>query len=260
MDAISLACGLVAVLTGSCISRAFGKTYRGELESARNSLNQCVVAGRDQNGINDLNLRNDPEGALAALAMRGSAGEEAQRNLHLEYHARGLAQSKISFNLSLTFASLGFLVIALAVGLAVTGRPVGAGVTVAAGVITQAVGALFFIQASRARSLLQALFDALRVDRKNEREFLTALALIRAVDDSRVRNYLRGSVALHLIDPDVSTSRMMTQLRTSVNADVPSTTQSLSIDELAGITGMSDVVNLTNSERSAFRTDSAHNG
>src|SRR4051794_32139312 len=44
-----------------------------------------------------------------------------------EYHAQGLSQSRISFWFSLVFASLGFAIIALSVGIFLQGSPSAAG-------------------------------------------------------------------------------------------------------------------------------------
>jgi TRADD-N domain-containing protein len=59
-------------------------------------------------------------------AVGGAAGFR-QYALLREYHAQGLAQSRVSFWFSLTFASIGFAVIALAVGLYVQGPPMSSG-------------------------------------------------------------------------------------------------------------------------------------
>ena len=89
-----------------------------------------------------------------------------------EYHAQGLSQSRVSFWFSLVFASLGFAIIALSVGiflqrvdnpnvgwLETAGKPV---FTLVAGTVIDAVSALFFVQSNKARQLMTEFFDKLR--------------------------------------------------------------------------------------------------
>ena len=108
-----------------------------------------------------------------------------------EYHAQGLSQSRVSFWFSLTFASLGFAIIALSVGLFLqridnpsagwldtAGKPI---FTLVAGTVIDAVSALFFVQSNKARQLMTEFFDKLRVDRKLDE----ALRLMTEIPDPR---------------------------------------------------------------------------
>jgi hypothetical protein len=72
-----------------------------------------------------------------------------------EYHAQGLAQSKISFWFSLVFAALGFAVIVSAIFTLQPGeRLLDQGrtfISLVAGTVIDAVAALFFVQSNKAR-------------------------------------------------------------------------------------------------------------
>jgi hypothetical protein len=118
-----------------------------------------------------------------------------------QYHTQGLAQSKISFWFSLIFASLGFSVIMLGVGLflsqdapeqsyiASLQRP---GFTLISGTVIDAVAALFFIQSNRARQLMTEFFDKLRVDRKLDE----ALKFANEITDPKIQSSLKAVLAL----------------------------------------------------------------
>jgi hypothetical protein len=129
------------------------------------------------------------------------AGTAPQIALMQEYHAQGLSQSRISFWFSLVFASLGFAIIALSIGiflqgsgpqsswLETAGKPL---FTLIAGTIIDAVSALFFVQSNKARQLMTEFFDKLRVDRKLDE----ALNLMKEIEDPTISNRIRGIIAL----------------------------------------------------------------
>jgi hypothetical protein len=129
-------------------------------------------------------------------------GASPQNALMREYHAQGLSQSRVSFWFSLTFASLGFAIIALSVGiflqrldnpsagwLDTAGKPI---FTLIAGTVIDAVSALFFVQSNKARQLMTEFFDKLRVDRKLDE----ALRLMSEIPDPVIASRLKGIVAL----------------------------------------------------------------
>ena len=124
------------------------------------------------------------------------APEDKQYLLLREYHAQGLAQSKISFWFSLVFASLGFLVIVSAifaidadVSIAGQGRTF---VSLVAGTIIDAVAALFFVQSNKARQLMVDFFDRLRNDRKLDESLKLALN----ISDENLKSRLHAVLAL----------------------------------------------------------------
>ena len=124
--------------------------------------------------------------------------EDWEFRLLTEYHAQGLAQSKTSFRVSLFFAGLGFVVIAVAVVFAITGGTTTAGTTVSlvAGAIVESVAGLFFVQSNRAAELMTTFFDRLRADRK----LRDALELAKSIEDPRLRSRLQTQIALSMAE------------------------------------------------------------
>jgi|GEM_PF-3069450 hypothetical protein len=131
---------------------------------------------------------------------------EHQYALLREYHAQGLAQSKISFWFSLVFSAIGFSVIIFAIGLFLrqdtfTNEPLVSTLqkptyTLIAGTIIEAVAALFFVQSNRARQLMTEFFDRLRIDRKVDE----ALRLAAEIEDIATSSSLKAMLALSFAD------------------------------------------------------------
>ncbi|MBB3914132.1 TRADD-N-associated membrane domain-containing protein [Rhizobium fabae] len=128
-------------------------------------------------------------------------GSSPQAALMREYHAQGLSQSKISFWFSLIFASLGFAIIALSIGLFLQNTGSGESwidtaakpiFTLVAGAIIDAVAALFFVQSNKARELMVEFFDKLRNDRKLDE----ALALMSDIDDVQIAAKSKSLISL----------------------------------------------------------------
>ena len=110
-----------------------------------------------------------------------------------QYYSQVLAQSKTSFWFSLIFASLGFAVIVIA-GFMYSSATVGA--TVAqffAGVIMDAVSALFFVQSKNAQAAMAEFFDKLRRDR----QAFEARKLCESLEDPVARDALRIELSLN---------------------------------------------------------------
>jgi hypothetical protein len=129
-----------------------------------------------------------------------------------QYYSQVLAQSKISFWFSLIFASLGFVVIIIASFMYSTAT---AGATVAqivAGVIMDAVSALFFVQSKNAQAAMGEFFDKLRRDRQQAE----SRKLCESVADPQAKDALRIHLALHYAETehvdDVSKSIVQTCL------------------------------------------------
>ncbi len=109
------------------------------------------------------------------------------------YYGQILSQSKISFWFSLVFASLGFVILVIAVFLYSTNS---VGTTVAqfiAGTIMDAVAALFFVQSRNAQKSMGEFFDKLRRDRNH----LESRQLCKNIEDKLARDALRIQLSLH---------------------------------------------------------------
>lgn len=133
-----------------------------------------------------------------------------------EYHAQGLAQSKISFWFSLIFAGIGFFIIIISILTHVfasdpivvetteplsfidsAGKPIFA---VVAGTIIDAVAALFFVQSNKARQLMTEFFDKLRTDRKLDE----SLNVLEKIEDKAISSRVKALLALNFAEIDVS--------------------------------------------------------
>jgi hypothetical protein len=103
-----------------------------------------------------------------------------------QYYGQVLAQSRTSFWFSLVFASLGFFVI-IGAGFLYTSANTGA--TVAqffAGLVTDAVAGLFFVQSRGAQKSMGEFFDKLRRDRSQAE----ARRLYDNINDPRAKDAL----------------------------------------------------------------------
>ena len=139
------------------------------------------------------------------------------------YYRQVLSQSKISFWFSLIFASLGFAVI-VAAGFLYTGS--NAGATVAqfiAGLVMDAVAALFFTQSRSAQKAMSEFFDKLRRDRQH----LESRRLCDAITDPLLQNVLRLQLALHYAEIEDSSS----VTKTLIDSSVESLTQKTKVEQ-----------------------------
>lgn len=110
-----------------------------------------------------------------------------------QYYAQILAQSKISFWFSLVFASLGFVVIILAGFLHQDGNLQATFVQVFAGVVMDAISALFFVQSKNAQKSMGEFFDKLRRDRQQ----LEARKLCEGISNQIGKDAIKMQLALH---------------------------------------------------------------
>jgi hypothetical protein len=153
----------------------------------------------------------------AATAAGESVDSNQQYALLQEYHAQGLAQSKISFWFSLIFASIGFFIIIISILSYVfageearnivaankptlldsAGKPIFA---VIAGTIIDAVAALFFVQSNKARQLMTEFFDKLRIDRKLDE----SLKLLTQIEDNTISSRVKALLAINFAEVKIN--------------------------------------------------------
>jgi hypothetical protein len=130
---------------------------------------------------------------FSEAAIGGREGVPFETEQLALYYGQTLAQSKISFWFSLIFASLGFVVIIVAVFL-YTGASAGAtAAQFAAGVIMDSVAALFFVQSRNAQKSMGEFFDKLRRDRQE----LESRKLCESLESATARDALRIELSLH---------------------------------------------------------------
>jgi hypothetical protein len=172
-------------------------------------ISAVAALGRGRIQIGQFKVDFD-RGANEALRQRLNTTqverEQPQYALLREYHAQGLAQSRVSFWFSLVFASIGFSLIALSIvlflqeelgssteWLKIAAKPV---FTLVSGTVIDAVAALFFVQSNKSRQLMVEFFDKLRLDRKLDE----ALKLAAAIEDPLVGSNLKALLALNFAD------------------------------------------------------------
>lgn len=111
-----------------------------------------------------------------------------------KYYSQVLGQSSVSFWFSLIFASLGFAVI-IAAALMYSEKTTGSSIaSFTAGVIVDAVAALFFVQSRESQKAMAEFFDKLRIDR----ERLESRRMVEMVSDALAKDAVRLQLALHL--------------------------------------------------------------
>jgi hypothetical protein len=137
--------------------------------------------------------RAQAKALVAAVARPGTEPVPFETEQLAQYYAQVLAQSKISFWFSLLFASLGFGVIVIA-GFKYTSTANGAAVAqFVAGIIMDAVAALFFVQAKNAQAAMGDFFDKLRSDR----QLVESRSLCESISSPSARDALRVQLSLH---------------------------------------------------------------
>jgi hypothetical protein len=134
------------------------------------------------------------------------------------YYAQVLAQAKISFWFSLVFASLGFLVIVSSALMYADSRLGSTVASFTAGVIMDAVAALFFVQSRNAQTSMSQFFDKLRRDRQQAE----SRKLLEDVSNDAAKDALRIQLALHYAEvegsKEIAKSIVDTCLQPSNNA------------------------------------------
>lgn len=144
-----------------------------------------------------------PKGShqTAPTVPKTSAEEDAERrmaSLPVEYHAQVLAQSRTSFAFSIGAALVGFLILAVAIVLVLTGHVKPGLATMVGSVIAEAVPALFFTQSNRARKLMAGQLEGFRTDAETSRQARERRDLIELVSDPVARDNLISETVLVL--------------------------------------------------------------
>ncbi|MET9079706.1 hypothetical protein ABZX95_48355 [Streptomyces sp. NPDC004232] len=164
----------------------------------------------DRNSVSSNYVVNITEGA-AGLADWTRAQNEGQARLITKYYAQGYSQARTSFILSVTFAILGFAILAVALiqALRQGTSTVSASTTGVVGIINEAVSVLFFTRADKARDTMMQMIDKLRSDYEQERKFIAGLAAIEQVSSVRIQDALRATTALAFTEAAVSLTDLM---------------------------------------------------
>jgi Flp pilus assembly protein TadB len=159
-----------------------------------------------------LPARSDLDDADAQKAMgriqSGSAPVAHELALMRKYHAQGLAQSRLSFLLSLIFAGLGFAVIVFAIVTTDSSKSISEQslpfASLVSAIVIEAVSGLFFVQSNRAQSVMVEFFDRLQTDRKLEE----ALALADRMPNTKIKARMMLVLGIGLADRPITDQLM----------------------------------------------------
>lgn len=119
------------------------------------------------------------------------------------YHQQGLIQAKVGFYSSIFGGALGFIIILIAVFL----KKDQAILVGSAGVIIDAISAIFFKISNDATNARTAYFDKLRDDTRRR----DSLMLCNAIEDKKIKDNLKVKLSLYLagIDEDKICDKMV---------------------------------------------------
>jgi len=130
--------------------------------------------------------------AVSAPHIGGAAVPFETEHL-ARYYAQILLQSRVAFWFSLVFASLGFFVIVAGALLYAQDKAAQAIAQGIAGLVVDAVAALFFVQSKGAQSSMTEFFDKLRKDRQQAE----SRKLCDEVEDPSAKDALRIQLSLY---------------------------------------------------------------
>lgn len=138
-----------------------------------------------------------------ALA-RSSEAIIKQEAILREIYYQGLEQARLSFRVSMWFASIGAGLLLTGVGLAIlrastNGDQYASAVTALSGSVITLTSSLFFVQANSTRKTMGAQGASLREESRDDRRFNMAREVALAVDDGARRDELKVQIALRLI-------------------------------------------------------------
>jgi heme/copper-type cytochrome/quinol oxidase subunit 4 len=146
---------------------------------------------------------------------------DGQARLVIKYYTQGYSQASVSFALSMIFAIVGFVVVAIAV-VGYIRNPehlAGAVVTGVVGAVNEVVGFLFFKRADKGRELMMELVDRLRDDREKDRQFIGAMGILDQVDNSVIKDTLRSAILLQFSGATTSLSEIADLAESKVFSD-----------------------------------------
>jgi hypothetical protein len=233
MDSLVLApiialAGVAAGLLSKFIAARFDRLINRERDhyETRISTHGSLDSDALRKLAADLSRERPSAGALQALEVRLAeleAGQETDQRefaVQREYHALGLAQSKVSFTLGYVFGALGALVVLAgaikALFFADTSSQATVGIlTATAGVIPEALAGLLFVSASRAAKTMAENFDRGRADR----DLAAAQHIAAEMQDRALGDRLQAVLALSMAHASIDDAalRLVHQLDPSAH-------------------------------------------
>jgi hypothetical protein len=152
------------------------------------------------------------DSSLLTGRRTGDPRDDRFTPLLIEYYAYGLVQAKRHSMTSLTMSTIGGAIILVGVIVMLWrahagGSIVAAGLATGAGIVSNAMAALFHRQSNQALKHMQAQTVVLRDDMRNESEARQALEQLEKITDANLRDRLRLGIVLRLSGaelPDLS--------------------------------------------------------
>jgi hypothetical protein len=185
---------IILLLFRRPLSRIFERLTRVEIKGLDlQSLESAGIQAPIEKDTGRPDLTKITESPKEKLEKLRLVLESEQVNQVVQYHAQSLAQSRKSFWFSIGAATFGFLVIVLGVTTLFFGvYPTPSYASIGAGIIIDAVAALFFTQSNRARKQMTEFFDKLRRDR----QFNESLRLCNSITDEYIQSLLKVQLSL----------------------------------------------------------------
>jgi hypothetical protein len=175
------------------------------------------IRQRVENDATTMHFNVQPGGRLTVeqtnqdpATVRASDSLEKQEAILREIYTQGLAQAKVSFRVSISFASVGAIFLLLGIALAIFNARNGGDqyasiVAGAAGVVVNLSSGVFFVQSNRARSNMGRQGVMLREESQEDRRLNAARELAGAINDEDLRNEVRADLARSLLSsPNIS--------------------------------------------------------
>ncbi|MFI9739743.1 hypothetical protein ACIHDR_43100 [Nocardia sp. NPDC052278] len=154
-------------------------------------------------------VRVDSVGSDVSM-IRTSESLQKQEKILREMYTQGLAQAKVSFIVSIIAALAGAGLLMWGVFLAISNAPTADGqeyaslVAVCAGIVTNVLSSIFFVQSNRARRDMAQQGLLLREESQEDRRLAAARELVGGIQTDDLRDLVRAHLSMTLlsVDPD----------------------------------------------------------
>jgi hypothetical protein len=207
----SLAVGLTLVVIaarGSSGSRfdSYAEDIRSRVESGQSTTWHVYVQPGGQANF------ETQEDTSQRPATRLSESLEKQESILREIYTQGLAQARVSFRISIIFASVGAGFLLIGIGLAIfnadsNGSKYASIVAGTAGVVVNLTSGVFFVQSNRARKNMGDQGMLLREESQEDRRLNAAREFAGSISSIKLRDEVQAQLALKILDAKANTSQ-----------------------------------------------------
>ncbi|MFD8249711.1 hypothetical protein [Nocardia sp. NPDC059691] len=178
------------------------------------------------NATDQAYVRVDSVGSDVSM-IRTSESLQKQEKILREMYTQGLAQAKISFFVSIIAAVAGAGLLMWGIFLAISNAPTPDGqkyaslVAVCAGIVTNVLSSIFFIQSNRARRDMAQQGLLLREESQEDRRLAAARELVGGIQTDDLRDMVRAHLSMTLlsVDPDENQKNRLEAISLSMHED-----------------------------------------